>query len=495
MDITGGKELPGATLTIKDSEENVVETWVSTEEPHRIVGLPAGTYTLIEEQAPEGYAIAESITFTLTDSLQVQQVVMYDDLIKIQISKKDITGDEELPGAYLTITDQEGTVVEEWTSTEEPHMVNLAVGTYTLTEIAAPEKYATAESIEFTVKDDMSVQHVTMYDAPIQVSISKKDITGGEELPGAYLTITDQEGIVVEEWISGEEPYLVSLAVGTYTLTEIAAPEKYAKAESIVFEVKDSMEVQPVVMYDKPIEVSISKKDITDDEELPGAQLTITDTEGTIVEEWTSTQEPHMVNLAAGTYTLTEIAAPEKYAKAESIVFEVTDSMEVQPVVMYDKPIEVSISKKDITDDEELPGAQLIVKDQDGNTVEEWISSTQPHLINLAAGTYTLTEITAPQGYEVAETITFEVTDSMEVQHVTMYDAPKEDTVDLTGKEDTQTTTVGTSSVPYSAGGTTVTSAPVQTGDYNRFSVALLLIIGGMVTLTFAIAEKKNRKK
>ncbi|WP_373216227.1 SpaA isopeptide-forming pilin-related protein [Ruminococcus sp. 5_1_39BFAA] len=494
MDITGGKELPGATLTIKDSEGNVVETWVSTEEPHRIVGLPAGNYILIEEQAPEGYAIAESITFTLTDSLQVQQVIMYDDLIKIEISKKDITGEEELPGAYLAITDQEGTVVEEWISEEEPHLVNLAVGTYTLTEIAAPEKYATAESVEFTVKDDMSVQHVTMYDAPIQVSVSKKDITGGEELPGAQLTITDQEGAVVEEWISTDTPHMVNLAVGTYTLTEVAAPEKYAKAESIVFEVKDTMEVQQVVMYDKLIEVSISKKDITDDGELPGAQLTITDAEGTVIEEWTSTDTPHMVNLAAGTYTLTEVAAPEKYAKAESIVFEVTDGMEVQPVVMYDKPIEVSISKKDITDDEELPGAQLIVKDKDGATVEEWISTDTPHLMNLAAGSYTLTEVTAPQGYEVAETITFEVTDSMEVQHVTMYDAPKEDTVDLTGKEDTKTTTVGTGSTPYGGGGTTVTSAPVQTGDYNRFAVAILLIIGGMAALTALIAEKKNKK-
>ena len=494
MDITGGKELPGATLTIKGSDGNVVETWVSTEEPHRITGLPAGTYTLIEEQAPEGYAIAESITFTLTDSLQVQQVVMYDDLIKIAISKKDIIGDEELPGAKLTITDPEGNVVEEWTSTEEPHMVNLAVGTYTLTEIAAPEKYATAESIEFTVKDDMSVQHVTMYDAPIQVSISKKDITGDEELPGAKLTISDQEGTVVEEWISTEEPHLVSLAVGTYTLTEVAAPEKYAKAESIVFEVQDTMEVQTVVMYDKPIEVSISKKDITSDTELPGAQLTITDFEGNIIEEWVSTEEPHMVNLAAGTYTLTEVAAPEKYVEAESIVFEVTDAMEVQHVVMYDKPIKVSISKRDITDDEELPGAQLIIKDKDGNTVEEWISGTEPHMVNLAAGTYTLTEITAPEGYEVAETITFEVTDTMEVQHVTMYDEPKEETVDLTGKEDTQTTTIGTGSTPY-GGGTTVTSAPVQTGDTDRYHIAFLLIIGGVFALTAVLTEKKSKKK
>lgn len=103
-----------------------------------------------------------------------------------------------------------------------------------------------------------------------------------------------------------------------------------------------------------------------------------------------------MVNLPAGTYTLTEIAAPERYAKAETITFEVTDGMEVQSVVMYDKPIEVSVSKLDVTNDQELPGAKLIVKDQEGKEIESWISTEEPHKMNLAAGTYTLTEVTAP---------------------------------------------------------------------------------------------------
>ena len=67
-------------------------------------------------------------------------------------------------------------------------------------------------------------------------------------------------------------------------------------------------------------------------------------------------------------------------------------------------------------------------------------STEEPHKMNLAAGTYTLTEVTAPDGYEVAETVIFTVTDSMEVQTVKMYDAPKDGTTDLTGKTTTKTT-------------------------------------------------------
>ena len=123
-DVTGGEELPGATLTVKNSEGNVMDQWVSTEEPHRIKGLPAGDYVLIEEQAPDGYAIAEEIHFTLTDSLEVQQVTMYDEKLQVEVSKKDITNQEELPGAELAITDSEGNVVDQWVSTDQPHAVS-----------------------------------------------------------------------------------------------------------------------------------------------------------------------------------------------------------------------------------------------------------------------------------------------------------------------------------------------------------------------------------
>ena len=494
-DITGNDELPGATLTVKDAEGNVIETWVSEETPHRIKALPAGVYTLTEEQAPDGYAVAEDITFTVTDSLEIQTVTMYDEKLEIHFSKKDITGEKELPGAHLSVTDLEGNVIEEWTSTEEEHVVNLKVGTYTLTETAPPDKYATAESITFEVKDDLSVQKVEMLDAPLVIEVSKQDITTGKELPGAHLTITDKDGNVVDEWDSTEEPHKTTLSQGDYILTEVLAPGGFAKAESVAFTVTDTAKVQKVEMKDKPIEVEISKQDITNGQELPGAQLTITDKDGNKVEEWTSTDTPHKMNLPAGEYILTEVAAPDRYSKAESINFTITDTGDVQKVEMKDKLIEVEVSKQDITNDEELPGAHLIIKDKDGKTVEEWTSTDVPHMVNLPAGDYTLTEVTAPKGYDVAETVPFTVTDSMEIQHVQMYDSPKDSVIDLTGKKKTTSTgsNPGTPGTPgTSTPGTTVTASPVQTGDFNRYLVPLIIFGAGAALMAVLLILKKK---
>lgn len=172
--------------------------------------------------------------------------------------------------------------------------------------------------------------------------------------------------------------------------------------------------------------ITISKQDITTKEELPGAQLTVT-MGNTVIDSWVSTDTPHIITgLEDGVYTLTEVTAPDGYEKAESIEFTVTDGkVSVDTIVMYDAPEDtyVYISKQDATTKKELPGATLqLIKDD--VVVDEWVSTDTPHVIeNPADGTYTLVEITAPNGYKVAESITFEVVDGKTSPNpIVMYD-------------------------------------------------------------------------
>lgn len=86
QDITTKEELPGATLTIKDANGNVVATWVSTNEPHYVTNLTPGKYTLIETNSPSGYGLSdEIIEFTIDEDGNPSQpeIIMYNSPIPV----------------------------------------------------------------------------------------------------------------------------------------------------------------------------------------------------------------------------------------------------------------------------------------------------------------------------------------------------------------------------------------------------------------------------
>ena len=163
--LTDGKEIEGAKLKVTDESGKTVDEWTSGKEPHIIKELTAGKkYTMTETLPADGYVTAESITFTVEDTSEVQKVEMKDDVTKVQISKTDISG-KELPGAKLTILDKDGKTVESWTSEEKPHYIEmLPIGEYTLREETAPDGYLVAEDVKFTVKDTGEIQKVVMKD-------------------------------------------------------------------------------------------------------------------------------------------------------------------------------------------------------------------------------------------------------------------------------------------------------------------------------------------
>ena len=313
----------------------------------------------------------------------------------------------------------------------------------------------------------------------------------------------NMDGDILDQWTSGKKAHRLKLPSGTYTLTETTSPFGYAKSETVSFEVKKrkegDYEVTKVEMLDAPIRVQITKSDITDGKPVAGAGLEIHDADGRLIEKWTTTKKPHTIEkLPAGKYTLTETTAPEGYETAESVAFTVKDTGEIQKVEMKDAPLrDVDISKSEITTGKELPGAKLIIKDEQGKEVESWTSTKEPHMIEkLPVGKYTLTEVTAPKGYDIAETVAFEVTDSAEIVHVKMMDKPKDELVDLTGKKKETTPggyTVGTPGTPGTPV-TSVTAAPVKTGDYNRYLPAILLIVCGAAGLA-GVAFGRRKKK
>lgn len=434
VDIVDGKEIPGAHLEIRDMSDNLIDSWISTDEPHFIEGLQVNkSYKLIETLPAAGYVTAESITFTVKETKDIQKVVMKDDITKMEISKTDITGDKEISGAHLEVIDDQGKVVDSWISDDKPHMITkLTVGkTYKLVEKLPADGYVTAESIDFTILDSGEVQKVVMKDAPTQVEIQKVD-TEGHQIVGAELVILDKDtNEVVDTFKTTKESMVLigKLIVGkTYILRELSAPDGYAVSKDVEFVVEDKENIQSVEMVDKKI--SALKVNV-DGHFVSGAKLQVVSAKTkNIIDEWLSDGSEHVISglMVGQEYILKEILAPEGYAKAEDVYFKVKDDKSHQKIVMINK--QVTVSKLDITNGNELEGAEIIVVNKETNKeIDRWISTKEPHAIKGLEENknYILTEITAPYGYTIAESIEFSVSGINEKgikinQHIEMKD-------------------------------------------------------------------------
>lgn len=457
-DITTGEELPGARLQIidKSDAENpiIVDEWISGTTPHIIKGkLIAGkTYVLHEEITPDGYTFAEDIEFTVSKDGSIDKVTMEDKPTHVEVSKKDITNDEELPGAHIQIIDKEGNVVEEWTSTDKPHVIigKLVAGEeYSMHEEGAPDGYGYSIDIKFTVSKDGSVDKVEMKDKPTHVEITKSDMTTGKELPGAKLELIDESGNIIERWTSTEKPHVIIaklIAGKSYTLKETYAPDGYAYSEEVKFTVSRDGSIDKVEMKDKPTHVEITKTDITTGEELPGAHIQIIDKNGAIVEEWTSTDKPHVIvgKLVAGEeYTLHEEGAPDGYGYTVDIKFTVSTDGDIDKVEMKDDTLKITIikwknKKHDITETSQMLGkAKMRIIDSNGKTVDEWETKDgEVHeIVSKFPSTgifinpdevYTVQEVSAPEGWTKANDQTFSPNRDGSVKMVHVIDHKKD---------------------------------------------------------------------
>lgn len=428
-----GKRVADVRLQIIDENNNVIDEWKSNDtSDHEVIGrLAVGkTYRMHEVSAPDQYVLGEDVAFTVQDTPDVQLVRMVNKKTETYISKTEITGTSEISGAHLQLSIKGGDVVEEWISTSSPHLVKgLKPGvTYALTETLAPNGYTTASTVEFNINSDGTPTYVVMRDDVTKVKITKVD-ESGNRVADVTLRLVDSNNNTVDEWVTdGQTDKMFSqrLTVGkTYTLKEISAPPQWVLADDITFTVKDITSVQTIKMTNKLTETSITKTDITDSSELPGAYLIVTDSNGSIIDGWTSGTEPHIIKgLHSGQiYTLTEQSAPTGYTISESINFLVRHDGQITQVVMQDAPIKMRFIKRD-ENGNPLAGVVLQVRDKDNTVVEQWTTNDSgTHEIDgtlKVNTTYYLHEVSAPNQYELANDVEFTVQNKTEVQTVVM---------------------------------------------------------------------------
>ena len=111
---------------------------------------------------------------------------------------------------------------------------------------------------------------------------------------------------------------------GQYIVREIESPSGYILSDKeYAVSISEDGEVIEITAENKPVTVEISKRDVYGNE-LKGAKMQIIDSEGNIVDEWTSDGTDHIVTkIPVGNYTLKEIAAPDGYVIATDIKFSI----------------------------------------------------------------------------------------------------------------------------------------------------------------------------
>ena len=373
----------------------------------------------IENDQPTGTIIVDK-TVAIRENIDISLVDITDlSAIEFRLTaKKDVIS--PIDGCVIYKAGQE---VGVYNLSKEGNLeINkLPMGTYELQEIKTLKGLVLNDKkyeIKFTQKDTLTKiyeENLDIENETTVVEFSKTDITGEKELNGAKLTVLDENNEIIDTWMSGEKTHMIEgLEVGkTYILREEITPEGYVKATDVKFTVENTGEIQKVTMIDKVVEVT--KTDITTGEELEGAELKVVDEDNNVIDEWTSTKEPHIVTGLEEnkSYKLIETTAPYGYEITEEVVFTVSQDKETQKVEMKDMPIlqDVKLIKKDSKTNEVIKEKFTfgLYKDENCNELIKTVDSNKEEgtvtFEDLRYGTYFIKEVENPKGYVLSDEV------------------------------------------------------------------------------------------
>ena len=373
-------------------------------------GLPMGTYNVEETACPDGFVLDKEVktvqfaqqdfvTLTYTSSLNINN-----ELTKTVFSKVTADGDN-LYGVPMEIVDvKTGKPVHTWITDDSSLEIDgLPTGDYIWREVNAPEGYVLAKPIEFTVKDG-DIQDIEMKN--FSVEFAKNGNDGNKLLKGGEFQVTSTKTKqIIDKWTSGEHIFDITEDMKTKLTSGEVVSDMFINIEddsSTYYRISKNADRDDYrLLMQANGETKYYNIDINGDETTHMIRGTVEDQE----------------------YVITELKSPDGYATAEPVSFK-TNKEQNLTVDMTDEITQFEFYKKDITSQEELEGATLQIKDKNGNIVDEWVSGKTPHKITgLTVGqTYTMIEVIAPVNYKIAQNKEFTVSDTGEVQKITMYD-------------------------------------------------------------------------
>lgn len=405
--------LAGAVFKV-EIDGKTIGHYVTDENGEILIPDLTGTVSVTEEVPPVGYVLDEENhkDVEIVDAEEPTVVTFAnEEMAQLEITKVDADTGETLAGATIRVALDDGS--DSWdvytNASGKATLTNMKSGTYTVTEIVAPEGYLLNEEPVLIKLEPGKTAAVTLKDkAKPGIVIKKYDEDTGFPLENAEFSVAKKGGSIVYEGMTDKEGKIKveGLEEGWYTITEIAPPKGYlisTESKDVYLEGGKCVEVK----FDNRLRPSlqIMKIDAETGEPLAGAKFKVQKTEDKTVSEYVTDETGTVVihDLDEAVYTVEEIEAPDGYAidpdshkdialewgKTKTLVFSDTR-----------KPA-LEIIKVDAKTEEPLANAKFKITKTEDDTVSEYMTDENGKITiqDLSEGIYTVEEITAPDGY------------------------------------------------------------------------------------------------
>ena len=442
VDAETQKPLKGAEFEVKNENGDKVATITSDENGIAETGvLPFANYAIKEIKAPDKYTLnGKEYPVSITKHMETVKLTVANTKKNgsIEIVKKGDDG-KLLEGAEFNLEDTNGKVIATQKSNKEGKVVfsDLKEGNYVLKEVNAPKGYNIVNPVNVEVKaDEVTKLDLTDKATTGKLLIKKVDVATGKEVPGAKIKITCTEGLDKGksfEFVSTDKEKEFTLKAGQYEYVETQAPKGYELNKEVgKFEITKEGQVIKCSVKDKATigKLLIKKVDVATGKEVPGAKIKITCTEGLDKGksfEFVSTDKEKEFTLKAGQYEFVEIQAPKGYELNKEVgKFEITREGQIVKCYVKDSKTtgKLVFKKVDSKTGEGLDGAEIklvCTEGLDKGKERTFTSKKEGNELDLLAGKYVISELKAPEGYELTkETKEFTVNKQGEVVNCTL---------------------------------------------------------------------------
>ncbi|MGM8303189.1 SpaA isopeptide-forming pilin-related protein (plasmid) [Clostridium perfringens] len=423
-----GKLLEGAEFNLEDTNGKVIAAQKSNKDGKVVFSdLKEGNYVLKEVNAPKGYNIVNPVNV----EVKADEVIKLDltdkaTTGKLLIKKVDVATGKEVPGAKIKVICTEGLDKGksfEFVSTDKEQEFTLKAGQYEYVETQAPKGYELNKEVgKFEITKEGQVVKCSVKDKATtgKLLIKKVDVATGKEVPGAKIKITCTEGLDKGksfEFVSTDKEQEFTLKAGQYEFVETQAPKGYELNKEVgKFEITKEGQVVKCSVKDKATtgKLLIKKVDVATGKEVPGAKIKITCTEGLDKGksfEFVSKDKEEEFTLKAGQYEYVETQAPKGYELNKEVgKFEITKEGQIVKCDVKDSKTtgKLVFKKVDSKTGEGLDGAEIKLVCTEGLDKGKEITFTskkEGNELDLLAGEYEISELKAPEGYELTKEI------------------------------------------------------------------------------------------